>query len=194
MKKKELEALQNELRCKRRALVQALEDYEKDCNAMIRVAKMDSELYQQKCTYGGSLKDEVKMQIKERYSDLDFLKVSYDKNDPESRMMDALRIIYRSEDEKSVWRTDKRGKETLPRDAVWNDDIIWDMTQMKLYLKMFKKYGYTEFYYTNASTGALENIAHLISLGATIKGTTRISEYREGLIFDLTNVDTTTFE
>lgn len=174
MTKKEKELLLKEKQEKaslRRNMIDSLESYWKDVAATLRVAKINNET--DKLTYGNDLTKEEKDRLFNRYELLT------DLNDNQIKILRTL--VHNDRDRYES----RKAKETLPSDAVWIDDIIWNEQELDDYLELFKRIGIEKIYYTNASTGALEVITWLTNRDIKIIGVTKISEYHDGLIFQI---------
>ena len=191
--KKEIEEMnkkQTELRTQRRFVIEAVKNYWEDLEATKRYYKLNE--MTDKLNYGGNLFDEDAEKLLRRYECLNFVKLygQYEKNDVEVRTWDFIRMMIRTDEEYCCYSRRTLDK-ALETDAIWNDDIIWSTEQVKLYLKLARKFGYTKFYYTNASSGALANITDFINLGAKVIGTCAKAEDREkaGLILDISEIN-----
>lgn len=202
VQEKELARIQQDKENLRWRVLLSVNEYWQDCSAMERVSKIECKLFT----------EDKKLELLNRYEDLKFLTEYIDSNNVDEKGKVVMDTYYRAWSfirtlNKSVKMYDKVNKredydfetkqvtyielDTLPKNAIWIDDIIWDESQMKLYLQLCSKFGINKMYYTNASSGALQNITDLIKFNAKIIGTTNICEFRpdEGLIFDLSNVN-----
>ena len=188
---KELEEKQNELRIIRRKTLEDYKNYQKDIEATERFYKINPD--ETKYKYG-KLSKEERIKLLRRYEELGFLKLYEDytkeeQNQQQDRGWDFIRLMYYTKQEQDSWK-DHMLNEIIDEDGIWNDDIIWSKEQIGLYLKLAKKFGYTKLYYTNGSSGALENITNLIDFGAKVIGTCSKKGYnKQGLIFDITQVN-----
>lgn len=189
---KELEDRQNELRILRDRTVCALKNYEADINATERYFKINGET--EKLDLYGRLKQDEKAKLLKRYEELNFLKPysEYTKEEQDKgldRAWTFARLMYRTRQEYDY--KDKILNESIDRDGLLNDEIIWTKEQVRLYVELAKKFGYTKIYYTNSSSGALANITDFVKLGAKIIGTCSKKGYNEeaGLIIDITEID-----
>lgn len=173
MTKKEMEIIEKERQEKlrlKRDLINNLESYWKDIEAVTRVAKINGDT--EKLKYNDRLNDEETQKLLNRYENI---------KDLSNNQISVLRtIIHNKSDERRNIL-----KEYLSEDSIWTNDIIWKEEDLKEMVEFLKKIGITKIYYTNHSTNALEVIVWLTKIGAKIIGTTKISEYNEGLIIEL---------
>lgn len=195
--KKEIKELEINTKRKinaRNAVISALKNYYEDIAATKRYYKINN--ISDKLTYDGDLLDGEKEKLLRNYKCLDFVKFTYDKDDPESRMWWVLGAMMNTYDEfmKNFFTNDQQlivDFKKYHTEGLWVDDIIWDETSMKLYIKMAKKFGYNYLLYTNSSSGALENITSLVKLGAKVVDTctTIYKKNPQGLVFDISEIN-----
>lgn len=182
---KEIEMAKQEKRRLRRRLVDSVKNYWKDCEAVERVAKINKE--ENMLDYRGYLVEEQKTKLLSNYENLKFL-VGIDYK--ENKSWSVVRTIVESQNVRdNYYSGTTRAKEYLPEDSAWMNEIVWSHDEMKLYIKLFQEYGIDYIYFTNSSSGALESITSLVSLGATVIGTTIIYEDGKGIIFDIKNAN-----
>ena len=171
--KKELKLLEEEKRIKysnRRNMINDLENFWKDVDAVTRVAIINEET--EKLQYGNTLKNEEREKLLNRYERI---------NNLSKNQMSVLRTLINNEyDERK-----EIAKEHLSKESIWISDIFWKEEDLKETVEFLKELGINKIYYTNHSTNALEVIIWLTKLEAKIIGTTNISEYNEGLIIEL---------
>ena len=171
--KKEMEIIEKEKREKtilKNNMISDLEDYWKDIEAVRRVAIINQDI--EKLDYGNNLKKEEKEKLLNRYERI---------KDLSNTQIEVLRTLIhnRSDERRNIT------KEHLPANAIWTNDIIWKEENLIEYITFLKELGIEKIYYTNHSTNALEVIVWLTKAGAKVIGTTKISEYNEGVIFEL---------
>lgn len=168
---KEMEEMKRAKRSLRREMMDSLQNYWKDVEAMERVYKI-----QEKPSH---LTNEERDNLFNRYEVLKGLT---------THQIDALRTLIYNKNEKDRFnRGDQYSqiKEYLPEDAIWISDIVWKEEDLKEQLELFSRIGIEKVYYTDKSTAALRAIVWFTKAGAKISGVTNISEYNEGLIIDL---------
>lgn len=193
---KELEDRQKELRVLRDRTIDALKNYEADINATERYFKINGET--EKLDLYGRLKQDEKAKLLKRYEALNFLKPysEYTKEETDKgldRAWTFARLMYSTKqeyDNEFLDYEDKILNESIDRDGLLNYEIIWTKEQVRLYVELAKKFGYTKIYYTNSSSGALANITEFVKLGAKIIGTCSRKGYEDaGLIIDITEIN-----
>lgn len=191
---KELEEKQNELRRYRNDTIQQYKDYLGDIEATIRYYKINA--MTDKFTYG-RLNNDDKIKILRSYDHLHFLKITeqYTEEDKKitlDRAWDFLRLMVQADEEYNFWTKRKILDVKIDKDGLILDDIIWNKTQAKYYIKLAQVFGYTKFYYVDTSSAALKNITDFVDMGATVVGTcgkTGLGYEKAGLILDISNVD-----
>lgn len=195
---KEMEERQKGLRSKRTVLIRDMRSYWEDIAAVKRVEKMkeNSDLLE----YGGDLKTEESIRLVKRYESLNIVAKELEQKYA-SRVIGMIREIIKSEEDKNNGGKDRRpwrwgdsdDKEIqidqISRDGVMVDEIIWSSRQLKTYLALLKDLGFTEIYYKNSSTNALEVISELIELGGVVYKSWVADERTKGVVIDIQGIE-----
>lgn len=150
----------------RRRFISELHSFWADVEATARYCKINN--ISDKVKYNGSLVDEEKKKLFDRYETLSEL-INYDgKRDWEVlHTINSTDSIYNHEDDRNHYTY----QNPINEKTLIVDDIIWDQEQFDKMIELARKLGYTEVLYIDSSTACAENMARFAKIGSQILGT-----------------------
>lgn len=180
---KALEERQEELRRERRQFIEDIESFWRDQSAAERYLKIKGE----------KLSDEEREELLHQYESLKDLKVKYNDGDEDERIWCLIREMVNGY--KSAWKSsdpDKYLTIKLDKDDLLLSDnySIWDFTQLKMTIRVAKRYGYKNIFFMSNSTQAAPILGQAIAVGGKVVGSTYNVEYeRFGIIVNIEEAD-----
>ncbi len=175
---KEIEEREEELRGKRRELVIAINNFWEDNSAASRYLS----------NRGEKLTEEEEEKNLRRYEALNDYKLNYDREDPEYSTWGTLRDIVIVEGKKANYDKTERYCLSIKilEDDFYMEDSNWNTNEIKLTIKLLRKYGYKRILYGNESTLGVPNLAWFIQYGAKVEGSFyNANSQRNGLILNI---------
>ena len=174
---KEIEEREREVRRTRRDLVNAVESFWADNEAAKRYLENKGEKFTE---------EEQESNLR-RYEALKDYKFTYDKEDPEYNTWSTIRDIVNVERRKSAYSKEnyKLSIKVL-EDDYYMDDSNWNPSEIRLTIKLLRKYGYKRVLYGNESTLGVPNLAWFIQYGAKVEGSFyNTDNQRNGIILNI---------
>lgn len=148
-------------------------NYRKDYEAIKRVAKINEDYSKLDRDY---LSKEEENKLKERYPLL--------QNLTKGEKL-GISLLVEAKKYRDNYIQFKQLNKYIDEETIWLNAVVWDYEEMEQLYNFLIKVGVNTIYYTEHSTGTLDDMVWLHKLGAKIVDTVVLDGDREGLVFKI---------